>query len=101
MDCETYFKEGSFSFESGFDMMNELFRENNIPTAVFAANDVIALGAMKAIRENGLKIPDISIIGFNDEGDKCLYYAAAHHNPCTCIRYGTARGKSCICFFKS
>lgn len=68
MDCETYFKEGSFSFESGFDMMNELFRENNIPTAVFAANDVIALGAMKAIRENGLKIPDdISIIGFNDE----------------------------------
>ena len=47
---------------------NELFNENNIPTAVFAANDVIALGAMKAIRENNFKIPnDISVIGFNDE----------------------------------
>lgn len=68
MDCETYFKEESFTFESGFNMMNALFRENNIPTAVFAANDVIALGAMKAIRENGLTIPDdISVIGFNDE----------------------------------
>lgn len=68
MDYKDYFKEGSFTFESGYNMMNELFHEGNIPTAVFAANDVIALGAMKAIRENGLTIPDdISVIGFNDE----------------------------------
>lgn len=68
MDYKPYFKEGSFTFESGCNMMNQLFNENNIPTAVFAANDVIALGAMKAIRENNFKIPnDISVIGFNDE----------------------------------
>ena len=68
MNYKKYFKEGSFTFESGYKMMNELLEENDIPTAVFAANDVIALGAMKAIREKGYKIPDdISVVGFNDE----------------------------------
>jgi len=63
-----YFKEGKFSLQSGYNMMEELFHEKKIPTAIFAANDAIAYGAMKSIKEHGLKIPeDISIIGFNDE----------------------------------
>ena len=49
-------------------MMMDLFHTGTIPTAVFAANDAIALGAMKAIKEQGYAIPqDISIVGFNDE----------------------------------
>ena len=39
----------------------------NSPTAIFLANDSMSLGAMRAINEVGLKIPeDISIIGFDD-----------------------------------
>ena len=73
LEPELYRKEGSYSIESGYDMMNELIREKKIPTAVFAASDHIAFGAMKAIKENGLKIPDdISIIGF-DDADICDY----------------------------
>ena len=48
-------------------MMKEILRLTERPTAVFCANDSIAMGAYKAIRERNLKIfSDISIIGFND-----------------------------------
>lgn len=67
LDGSQYLKEGIYSVESGYGMMSELIQEKNIPTAVFAASDHIAIGAMKAIHENGLRIPeDISIIGFDD-----------------------------------
>ena len=68
MDADTYVREGSFTAKSGYDMMMDLLDSGDLPTAVFAANDAIALGAMKAIKERGYKIPqDISIVGFNDE----------------------------------
>ena len=68
MDAETYVREGSFTAQSGYDMMIDLLDSGNLPTVVFAANDAIALGAMKAIKERGYEIPrDISIVGFNDE----------------------------------
>ena len=58
----------SSRFESaGFEAMNLLFKCDELPTAVFAAYDHIALGAIKCIQKHGLKIPDdISIIGMND-----------------------------------
>lgn len=66
-------KIGSYSIESGYQMMHEMIQEQNLPTAVFAASDNIAFGAMKAIQEHGLKIPeDISIIGF-DDSEICDY----------------------------
>lgn len=59
--------EDAFSSASGYQMMQELFESGDLPTAVFAASDAIAFGAMRAIQEKGLSIPeDISIIGFND-----------------------------------
>lgn len=66
-------KEYSYSIESGYTMMSELIQEGNIPSAVFAASDHIAFGAMKALTENNLRIPDdVSIIGF-DNLDICNY----------------------------
>jgi len=53
--------------ESGYEAMRKILKSSSIPTAVFAANDLDAIGAMRAIKEKGLKIPeDIAIIGFDD-----------------------------------
>ena len=49
------------------DMLSCLEKSRPLPTAFFADNDVIALGAMKALQEKGYQIPgDISLIGFDD-----------------------------------
>ncbi len=62
-----YIKEGQFSSESGYQMMTELLESGQIPSAVFAASDPIALGALNAAKEQGFKVPgDISFIGFDD-----------------------------------
>lgn len=65
-DC--YIIKSKERFEqAGYDAMNSLLSLENPPTAVFAAYDSIAIGAMKSIYEHGLKVPDdISIIGMDD-----------------------------------
>lgn len=59
---------GWYDFTEGYKTMCELIRSGVTFTAVVASNDASATGAMQAIREAGLKIPqDIAIIGFDDE----------------------------------
>lgn len=77
LESGPFLMEGSFSSASGYEMMQELLKSDERPTAVFAANDAIAFGAIKAIKERGLSVPeDISIIGFNDM-DMCAYSTPA------------------------
>jgi LacI family transcriptional regulator len=58
---------GEFDPESGYFHMKYLLDANPAPTAVFVASDVVAFGAMAAIRERGLRIPeDIALVGFDD-----------------------------------
>ncbi len=55
------------SFESGYHMMVKLLDLKNPPTAVFSSCDIMAFGAIKAIQDRGMRVPeDISIIGFDD-----------------------------------
>lgn len=58
---------GSFREAGGYQAMRRLLDLPQPPTAVFAVNDLAAIGAMRAIEEGGLQVPrDISIVGFND-----------------------------------
>ena len=60
-------KSGDLSPISGYNNMKEVLFEGRSISAVFAANDQMAVGAIKAIKEAGLKIPEnISIIGFDN-----------------------------------
>lgn len=60
-------KLGNYSAASGHEAMTELLRHKPYPTALFAGNDTIALGAMAAIHQKGLRIPeDIAVVGYDD-----------------------------------
>jgi LacI family transcriptional regulator len=60
-------REGDFNEISGLEAGRALLALSEPPTAIFAANDSMAMGCMTAVREKGLRIPeDISIIGFDD-----------------------------------
>jgi DNA-binding LacI/PurR family transcriptional regulator len=59
--------ETGFIVTDGERIMDELIRADNLPDGIFAVNDPTALGAMKAIKRNGIRIPqDIAIIGFTE-----------------------------------
>ncbi|MDL5378388.1 LacI family DNA-binding transcriptional regulator [Exiguobacterium mexicanum] len=58
---------GFFSVEEGKQAMEQLLQLPSPPTAVFVAGDQMAIGAIEAVHENGLRVPeDISIIGYDD-----------------------------------
>ncbi|MDP4146480.1 MAG: LacI family DNA-binding transcriptional regulator [Bacillota bacterium] len=63
-----YIKVGSFCMGSGYTKTLELLQCNSErPTAIFAFNDNMAIGAIKAIQESQLKVPEhISVIGFDN-----------------------------------
>lgn len=59
--------DGEFSYDSGFAATNALLDLARPPTAIFAANDDMAAGAIGAICERGLSVPrDVSVCGFDD-----------------------------------
>ena len=62
---EELIKEGDFTESRGYERMLEMLPAK--PDAVFVASDQMAVGAIRAIREGGLKVPqDVAIIGFDD-----------------------------------
>lgn len=64
---EEWIKENDFEPEGGYESMNSLLRQDKLPTAVVCGCDTIALGAISAITEKGLSVPqDISIIGYDN-----------------------------------
>ncbi len=66
---EGYALPGKYDHESGYQAMQRILEMSEMPTAVFCSNDEMALGAMKAIKQRNIDMPDqISITGFDDMG---------------------------------
>jgi LacI family transcriptional regulator len=58
--------KGYFTINGGYNATKKLLQKE-LPTAIFCGNDQMAIGAIQAIQEAGLKVPeDISIVGFDD-----------------------------------
>ena len=84
---ENWIMEGFFEPEDGYECMNKILSQDSLPTAVFCCNDVMALGAISAITEKGLRVPDdISIIGY-DNIHSSRFYAP----PLTTIHQSKSR----------
>ena len=60
-------EEGNHQVDGGHQAMARILERKERPTAVLASNDMTAIGALGAIHERGLRVPeDISIVGFDD-----------------------------------
>jgi DNA-binding LacI/PurR family transcriptional regulator len=58
---------GNYDWHSGYECTKKFLGSVNPPTAIMAANDLMAIGAMKAIQEQGLDVPaDVSVMGYDD-----------------------------------
>lgn len=59
--------DGDFSIGSGYASMNRLLKSGHTPSAMVCGNDNMAVGAINAIKSNGLKVPeDISVVGIDN-----------------------------------
>ena len=75
--CKDRIFEGDFAFQSGYNNMKVLLSSKNRPTAVFAASDMMAMGAARAALEQGIQIPDeLSIMGFDGLDNGAYFYPA-------------------------
>ncbi len=71
---ESLIQRGDFSVESGEKMVRVLMQQKPTPTAVFCANDEMAIGAIRALKALDLSVPhDVSVVGFDDQEVAELY----------------------------
>lgn len=72
----TFVWEGDWSAYSGYENTLKILKNKSI-TAIFAGNDAMALGGLKAIHESGLKVPsDVSMVGFDDLPESSFFSPA-------------------------
>ncbi|WP_054022991.1 LacI family DNA-binding transcriptional regulator [Bacillus sp. FJAT-28004] len=66
-DAELVYTGEHLYSEDGYKLMKQAIDENKLPTAFFIENDSMAVGALRALHEAKLRVPeDISIVGYND-----------------------------------
>ena len=79
---------GDYTSESGYAQMRRLLEQVSDLDGVFACSDVMAIGAMEAIREHGRSVPDdVAVVGFDD-----IQLAAYCSPPLTTIRQNLLKG---------
>ena len=81
---ETLYQKSSFNMDSGYRAMQKLLERQKDITAVFCMSDITAIGAMRAIHDAGLSVPqDISVLGFDgiQLGRFCVPQLASMQQP--------------------
>jgi LacI family transcriptional regulator, galactose operon repressor len=92
-----YEQEGDWYAETGESSMHALLRLAAPPTAVFVASDMMAVGAIKAIRDAGLRCPqDVAIVGFDDSALASLLSPSLTTVRQEAPEMGIAAGRSLI-----
>ncbi len=80
-----FIHSGPFTFHTGFKAMDQVLAKRKQADAIFCANDMIAIGALEAIQQNGFRVPqDLSVVGFDD-----LYISSLVKPALTTIRQPT------------
>jgi LacI family transcriptional regulator len=86
-DTITLIECSALTFADGRDAAQRLLGATPRPTAVFCANDLIALGVLQVMTERGIKVPDeISLVGYDD-----IEFAGAAAVPLTSVRQPSTR----------
>jgi DNA-binding LacI/PurR family transcriptional regulator len=93
LEDQIFTVEGRHTEDGGYRGAQELLKKRPLPTAIFASNDLSAIGAMNALEEAGLRIPDdVSLIGYDN-----TTLAALRHIALTSIdQPGDEMGRSAI-----
>jgi LacI family transcriptional regulator len=88
--------EGSFTCPGGYAAACKLF-DTVVPTAMFASNDMMAIGALRAAAERGLRVPaDCSIVGFDDVEMSRYVYPALSTVGQAILRLGDAAANALL-----
>lgn len=79
---KTRFLQGDYSEESGYRAGRKLLSTRKLPDAVFAANDMMAIGCLSAFNEAGVRVPgEVALAGFDD-----IPISRYMHPPLTTVR---------------
>jgi LacI family transcriptional regulator len=64
---QRYVRFGDFKLETGYNIIKKMIQDKDYPRALFAENDLLALGILQGAKEMGLSVPgDIAVVGFDD-----------------------------------
>ncbi|MCS6037581.1 substrate-binding domain-containing protein [Klebsiella pneumoniae subsp. pneumoniae] len=78
---ENWIVQGDFEPESGYRAMQRSSNQQHRPTAVFCGGDIMAMGAICAADEMGLRVPqDISLIGYDNVRNAPLFQPGVNHH---------------------
>lgn len=81
-----WIRECGYTENDGYQAMKVWIEEGNLPTAVFAANDPAAIGAMSALHDAGIKVPDdVAVVGAGS-----IHYGDMLRVPLTTVSWSTS-----------
>lgn len=60
-------KYGNYRLQESYEIVEDLINKNQLPTAIFATSDLMAIGAINCLLDKGYRVPeDVSVVGYND-----------------------------------